>query len=272
MKISETKRKSTVDTGMSTNTANYNKLIGKLIIFVPAYNPQNDRLVIPNMKEQLANVQHSINDVDYWLAVSKIAEEKRKQVFQILLPTVTRVPAVAIALGLPEAAIKHIKEIVNKIRGTRIKPTPPTPPLEDGEPKKRISVSQTSFSEQIEHMNKLILYLEQQPLYKPAETDLKISGLSKLRDEMGVTNDAVIEANNYLQEMRGVRDELMYADEVGMIDTALAAKEYVKAIFGAASWQYKDVRHIRFRKKKIQKNIVVASQPFSETKDTEAEK
>ncbi|MDR1562607.1 MAG: hypothetical protein LBS54_05950 [Dysgonamonadaceae bacterium] len=268
MKSLDETRKSTAESGTATNIANYNKLIGKFIIFGPAYNPQNDLLKIPNMQEQSAKVQHSINDVDYWLAVSKIAEEKRKQVFQILLPTVTRVPAVAIALGMLESSVKHIKEIVKKMRGVRVKPILPTPPIEEIDPKKYISVSQTSFSEQIEHMNKLISYLEQQPKYTPAETDLKISGLNKLRDEMGATNDAAIEANNYLQEMRGIRDELMYASKTGMVDTALAAKEYVKAIFGAASWQYKEVRHIKFKNKKIQKNIVISSQTYSETKES----
>jgi hypothetical protein len=34
------------------------------------------------------------------------------------------------------------------------------------------------------------------------------------------------------------------------MDTALAVKEYVKALFGAKSPQYKQVNHIKFRSRK----------------------
>jgi hypothetical protein len=36
-----------------------------------------------------------------------------------------------------------------------------------------------------------------------------------------------------------------------MTDTALAVKEYVKAVFGATSPQYREVNHISFHNKKV---------------------
>jgi hypothetical protein len=54
-----------------------------------------------------------------------------------------------------------------------------------------------------------------------------------------------------LANARQVRDSILFAPETGMIDTALLVKEYVKSVFGAASPQYKEVNHLKFRNKKI---------------------
>ena len=54
-----------------------------------------------------------------------------------------------------------------------------------------------------------------------------------------------------LATARQQRNELLYEPKTGMMDTALAVKDYVKAVFGAASPQYKEVKHIQFRNKKI---------------------
>jgi hypothetical protein len=226
-------------------------LIGKCTIFGPVFNPQNKDLQIESLKELSAHVKHSINDVDYLFAQAVVAEGNRQEWFALLYPTVTRVLAVAVSLRLPAAALIHIREIIRKIRGTRAKPILPTPPLEGEEPKKHSSVSQRSFREQVEHINQLIAIVAAQPLYTPAEQELTVDALNKLRDEMGVANDAADETASQLEEARAERDKLLYTPVTGMMDTALAVKEYVKALFGAASPEYKEVRHLKFRNKKI---------------------
>ncbi|MDR1563187.1 MAG: hypothetical protein LBS54_08955 [Dysgonamonadaceae bacterium] len=243
--------KSRSEAGTNTYVGNLDILIDKCSIFGPVFNPQNQDLQIESLKELSAHVKHSINDVDYLLAQAVFAEGNRQERFAQLLPTVTRVLAVAISLRLAEAALIHIREIVRKIRGTRAKPILPTPPLEGEEPKKYNSVSQRSFREQIEHLNQLILIVSAQPLYKPAEQDLSVDSLIKLKNEMGVVHDAATRVADELEEARIERDKLLYTPVTGMMDTALAVKEYVKAIFGAASPEYKDIKHLKFKNKKI---------------------
>ncbi|MDR1582268.1 MAG: hypothetical protein LBS55_03255 [Prevotellaceae bacterium] len=68
---------------------------------------------------------------------------------------------------------------------------------------------------------------------------------------MQATNEAVTVANVPLANARQERDRLLYAPQTGMISTALQVKEYVKAVFGASSPQYKEVRLIKFENKKL---------------------
>jgi hypothetical protein len=262
METKEGAKRSVIETGTATNIYNYNKLVGIIIGFGPTYRPTDPQLEIGNMQKQAAEVNQAMNDVDFWLGTYKLAEDNRKNAFDQLLPTVTRVVGAAIAARLPENNIKHIKELVNKMRGRRKKPIEiiPLEPMEN--PQKHISVSQTSFTAQIEHFNKLIIYLAQIPKYAPQEQDLTVDGLNKLRDEMGTANDATTAADNTLYAMRRTRDELMYAKEIGLVPTALAAKQYIKAIFGATSWQYKEVSGIKFRNMKPQTVIVVPAQTY----------
>ncbi|MDR1561863.1 MAG: hypothetical protein LBS54_02090 [Dysgonamonadaceae bacterium] len=244
-------KKSTSESGMNTYAGNFISLTGKCIIFGPVYNPQRDELKIENMKLLSAYVRHSINDVDYLIAEAVVAEGNRKEKFALLLPLATRVQAVSIALGLPKTALIHIREIVRKIRGTRAKPINIVPLLEGDELQKHISVSQRSFTEQIEHFTQLITVVSLQPLYNPVEKELTVEALNKLKDEMGIANDGAIKVNNELEEARMKRDKLLYAPKTGMMDIALAVKEYVKALFGGSSPEYKEVRHLRFRNRKI---------------------
>ncbi|MDR0603590.1 MAG: hypothetical protein LBG80_04715, partial [Bacteroidales bacterium] len=123
-------------------------------------------------------------------------------------------------------------------------------PLEEN-PQKHVSVSQVSFNEQIEHLNQLISLLKHQSTYTPTEPDLTIQALEQMYHNMQSTNDRFVEVEAALTTARQERNKLLYAPKTGMMDTALAVKEYVKAAFGAASPQYKEVKHISFKNRKL---------------------
>ncbi|MDR1562332.1 MAG: hypothetical protein LBS54_04505 [Dysgonamonadaceae bacterium] len=235
------------ESGISTYVGNFDQLIGVCKGFGPDYNPVPDYLKIAALQAQSVHIKSAVNDTDIALSNAISAEGKRHDLFALLAPRATRVLAAATILGLPESIIVHIKEIVRKIRGKRSKPIEPEQGQENETPKKHISVSQKSFNEQIEHLHQLVTLVASQPLYKPAENDLTIDALRKLQADMGIANDAAVEANRILDEAREKRNELLYAPGSGMMDTALAVKEYVKAAFGAPTWCYLEVKKIPFR-------------------------
>jgi hypothetical protein len=240
---------STIESGINTYAGNFDKLIDVCASFGTLYSPVPLNLQIASLREQSAKIKEAITFVDKVQATSVDAEDARQKVFSILLPLITRVQAMAIILGLPDAIIVHVKEIVRKIRGQRahkIKIDPSEEPQ-----KKYISVSQVSFNEQIEHLNQLIALLKSQPSYIPSETDLTTLALDQLLLDMQTTNARVVEAEVSLANARQNRNELLYAPKTGMMDSGLAVKEYVKAVFGYTSPQYKQVKHISFRNKKI---------------------
>jgi hypothetical protein len=237
---------------MNTYIGHFQLLINVCEGFGMKYNPQSPALQTMAMRSQLSAVQTAVNLVDTLLPDYIAAESARHEKFAIVPPLATRVQAAAVVANLPDAIITRIKEIVRKIHGERAKKIKP----EDvagvgGEPAKHISVSQTSFNEQIEHFNQLIDLAASQTTYMPAEIDLSVTSLSMLLNKLRLTNDAVMFAAVPLTTARQERNTLLYAPKTGMIDTALAVKEYVKAVFGAASPEYKEVNHIKFQNRKI---------------------
>jgi hypothetical protein len=99
-----------------------------------------------------------------------------------------------------------------------------------------------------ENGNKLIPI---KPICDALETELSIPSLRTLLSNMRNANNDVMAAATPLTAARQARDLLLFAPKTGMIDTALAAKQYVKAAFGAQSPEFKEINHISFKNKKI---------------------
>ena len=240
---------SQIESGINTYVGHFRQLIDVCIGFGTRYNPQTGALQIASLETQYTGVITAVNLVDSLLPDYITAESIRREKFGLMPPIALRVQATAVVLGLPEGVVTRIKEIVRKIRGERTHKIAPAPP--NSEPEKHISVSQTSFNEQIGHFNQLIDLAVLQPAYTPAEEDLQEAALKTLLSEMRLANDAVMVSLPPLTAARQERDKLLYAPKTGMIDTALAVKEYVKAVFGYNSPEYREVNHIRFQNRKI---------------------
>jgi hypothetical protein len=242
---------SQIESGINTYVGHFRQLIDVCTTFGGQYNPQTPALQLTSLEAKHTAVQAAINNVDTLLPTYVAAESDRSTTFARVLPLATRVQATAIVLNLPAGIVTHIKETVRKIRGERAKKLKPEDLIDaNGEPIRHSSVSQTSFNEQVEHFNQLIDLVASQQAYAPVETDLTVASLTSLLDQMRLTNDVVMSAITPLSAARQERDKALFAPQTGMVDTALAVKEYVKAVFGASSPQYKEVHHITFRNRK----------------------
>jgi CRISPR/Cas system-associated endoribonuclease Cas2 len=238
------------ESGTNAYVDNFAKLISECKGMETLYNPRRNDLTIGSLEIMLDNVKGSIIAVNDALGPYLIAENRRKTAFSILASISTRVQAAAIVLELPESMVVRIKEVVRKIKGQRARKIKDDATEE--EQKKHISVSQRSYGEQIEHLNLLISLLKSAPEYDPAEMDIAIPALDTLLNQMQMTNSEVIDAATPLANARKKRDELLYTPKTGMMSIALSVKEYVKSAFGVSSTQYKAIKGIPFRNKKIQ--------------------
>lgn len=238
------------ESGMNTYTGHFRFLIDVCIRLGNAYNPQNTALHVTSLETQLTEVQTAINLVDTLIPTHLTAVGVRQSKFNVAISIATRVQAISNVFDIPSTIITRIKEVVRKIRGERAHKLPDKDVKgKKDEPTKHVSVSQTSFNERIEHFNQLVDLVASQPSYAPNETDLSVTSLTTLLNDMRTSNNAVMAASTLLTSARQERDKLLYAPRTGMIDTALLIKEYVKAVFGTTSPQYKEVRHITFRNK-----------------------
>ena len=120
---------------------------------------------------------------------------------------------------------------------------------EKGNEIKQVAVHNASIARKLENFNKFILFLEQIKEYSPNEQDLTTAALRIKQADMQQKSTDLSNSDVALEAARINRDEILYADTTGIVDTALSAKQYVKSLYGASDPRFKQVNSIPFTNK-----------------------
>jgi hypothetical protein len=209
------------------------------------FSPSNNKLKIPALLNLRDNAQTAVDATSIAKATNDHAITTRSLAFKALNPTVTKAINLLSASGVPAQTVAQARTIVRKLTGQRADNSAPVV-LADGTTTKRISVSQLSFDNRIENFSKLIDFLSLIPEYAPNEANLAIAGLKALHDAAEAANIAVINSNLQLSNARIQRDTVLYQDIDGLTFIAQDLKNYIKAVFGATSNEYKQVSKLKF--------------------------
>ncbi|PIX13311.1 MAG: hypothetical protein COZ74_06940, partial [Flavobacteriaceae bacterium CG_4_8_14_3_um_filter_31_8] len=105
-----------------------------------------------------------------------------------------------------------------------------------------------SFDQLIQHLAGLAAVLAAEPSYTPNETELQIATVQAKIAELTEKNTAVSTAYTNVSNARIARNEILYNPTTGLVETAKDVKNYIKAIFGASSPQFGQVKGISFKK------------------------
>jgi hypothetical protein len=232
---------------MSTFVGHFRLLIEVVKVFGERYAPPNARLTLPALQQLADAANGGIAQVDRLMPDAIIAVGRRHEAFARLPSLSTRIGGLARVCDIKPAALAQIEELVRKIHGKRHHRVKPA----DGDGEGHFAASHRTFTDQIEHLMQLIELVEAQPGYLPSVADLTPPALRLYAGELASYNRMAFTAESALATVRRERNEVLYAPVTGMIDTALAVKEYVKGVFGAASPEFKEVNHIHFQGKKI---------------------
>jgi hypothetical protein len=229
-------------------------LIEVVKVFGERYAPPNARLTLPALQQLADAANEGIAQVDRLMPDAIMAVGRRHEAFARLPSLSTRIGGLARVCDIKPAALAQIEELVRKIHGKRHHRVKPAD--RDGEghipaAHQTFAASHRTFTDQIEHLTCLIELVEDQPGYLPSVADLTPPALRLYAGELASLNRMAFTAESALATARRERNEILYAPVTGMIDTALAVKEYVKGVFGAASPEFKEVNHIHFKGKKI---------------------
>ena len=108
-----------------------------------------------------------------------------------------------------------------------------------------------SYDSRLDSFDKLIKLLTSITLYAPNEADLKVTALTTLYNDLKTKNTAVLTATTPLSNARISRNDILYKENVGLIDIAFDTKTYIKSIYGATSPQYKQVSKLQFKAAKL---------------------
>jgi hypothetical protein len=238
------------ETGHARNVASFEALTAFCKGFGAQYNPVKESITLEKLQSTHQQSLLSLVNLKIDQTALNNATNERQQAFRELKQLGTRLLNALAATGATEETLRNAKSINAKLQGQRARKTQPV--LLNGaaeEETKKISVSQQSFDQLIEHFTRLAELLKQQPQYKPNEPDLNNTGVSNKLKQLTDTNTKVTVAYTEWSNSRINRDKVMYDALTGMGAVAADVKKYVKSVFGARSAEYQLISGIEIRRK-----------------------
>jgi len=246
--------KATNGSGHEQNVTNLNVVISCVSTYGTRYNPSVTALTIPELNKLYLRALDA-NDA---ATVSEVAEKNaraaRNNKFEGIDDKVTRIANAVRICGATPQIIDQVETIVRELRAKRA-----TDKLTDeeiaaekakGNDVKQVTLHQGTYDRRLINFGKLAQLLVTIPQYKPNEPELTTEAINAAYTEYKTLNDAVITAIARNKASDIARLEILEADNTGLIDIALAAKQYVKSVFGATSPQYKQISNIPFTRSK----------------------
>lgn len=238
------------ETGHAKNVANLEGLIGYCKGYGLKYNPSNPIIKIEGLTNLHEQAKTSLANLKTAKTAFDNATNARELAFAPLKKLSTKIVNALAAVGAEQQTIDDATTSHAKVQGRRMSPKKVAKPaVKEGaattEPTNN-SVSQQSFDGQVENFSKLVETVSSEPLYQPNEVELQAPSLRALLINLKTLNTAVIDAATTLSNARIGRDKILYGDEAGIHDVALAVKQYVLSIFTKSSAQYKQVSGIQF--------------------------
>jgi hypothetical protein len=243
---------STIETGHAKNVATFEDLISFCTGYGAAYNPTKAAIKLPALTAQLTAANAALLAVKSAKTAYDNATNARELSFKPLRSLSTKVVNAIAATDAAPQTVDDAKSTNMKIQGRRAKAmAKPVATATAATPAavKTASTSQQSFDKLIDHFTQLIATLTAEPKYIPNEVELKVATLNTVLTDLKTKNTAVINTTTTVSNARIARDKAIYAAGTGLVDTALAVKQYVKSLFGATSPQLKQVSGLKFSKR-----------------------
>lgn len=145
--------------------------------------------------------------------------------------------------GAPITTIVRANSIILKMRGKRVIAIDPNETDEN-----HISACQTTFVNQLEHLNDLITLVSTVPGYNPVVADLQLTALIARATQMNEANENAEVSQAELSAARRERNKCFNEETVGLVDRFQMAKAAAKAVYGVTSAEFKSIKGLEFRR------------------------
>ncbi|MBW8331748.1 MAG: hypothetical protein K0M40_07000 [Prolixibacteraceae bacterium] len=238
------------ESGHVKNVANFESLMLVISGFGGVYNPSNASITLERLSILAKNASDSLNLVNSVSGKKSLAIAARAEAIKPLSKLTTRILNALRSSGCPAQIVDSAQSLVRKIQGQRATPKlteeQKTALSAEGSVKKEVSSSQMSFDNRIDSFDKLIQLLIGISQYTPNETELQVATLTNYYNTLKTLNTEAGAVETELSNARLSRNEILYRPGSGLVDTATAAKMYIKSLFEATSPRYKQVSGLAF--------------------------
>jgi hypothetical protein len=231
------------ETGHVVNLSNFKLLIDNCAAFGAAYNPSNARLSLANMTTLWTDADSAHQALTLAVQQAKNPINDRQIIFEPLDKLVTRTLNYFNSTDASEQVKTDAKGLADRFRGYSLT----VAKLPDGTPDPaHVSNSHQGFVQRADTFKQLVDLYDSDGNYNPNETDIAIAALRSLAAAMKTANDGIGGILATVNTSRISRDKALYEETTGIVDTAMACKDYVKGLFGASAAETKLVSGIKF--------------------------
>lgn len=240
---------STSETGHAKNVATFEDLISFCTGYGAAYQPSRAILQLPALHPQLAAARAVLQAVKTSKTAYDNATNSREIAMEPLKPLTTKIINALMSTDASPQTKDDARTVANKIRGTnKSKGKVKSGTEASTQVAKTSSTSQQSYDKLVDHFAQLIVILSAEPKYQPNEIQLSLATLNSLHAELTTRNTNVGDAWAGVSNARMNRNNVLYGEVTGLVDVAMAIKNYVKSVFGTKSPQFKQVSGLRFNR------------------------
>ncbi|MFN7913145.1 MAG: hypothetical protein ACK5QC_15080 [Bacteroidota bacterium] len=240
------------ETGHPKNVANLLKYIQFLQTLGTNYNPSNASITLAALTttQTTADTKQTLVKTleDTW----KNQTNLREIAFNPLNAFTVQLFSILKTTDASEQTLEDFLFLVNKMRGSDNASTKTanakttTTNTESTSEAQTKSTSQQSFDQKIEHFSKMILILTGVASYTPNEVQFQLPSLNTQLANLTSLNTNANNAKTQLTAARIDRNTYFYAPNTGWLDVVKKSKEYIGAVFGKQSQQYKAAIAFKF--------------------------
>ncbi|MEP2671193.1 MAG: hypothetical protein ABJH04_19475 [Cyclobacteriaceae bacterium] len=230
------------------NVESYSRLVDICTGYGGTYNPGRQTLQLKAMRALLNEAQSSLQLVKQTVSDYNNATNDREIAFEEIQKTATSVVRMLKSAGVSAQTMDDAKHLMRLIKGRRAKPRPAIPSEEaEGTIRKR-SFTHQSYVSIADNFGELVQMVMTQPQYAPNEEELKIPALQVLIQKAKAMMDKVSQTRVAWTKARMKRNAMLYKARTAVYGTAMAVKQYVGAVYGLQSDEYKQLARLSFTK------------------------
>ncbi len=233
---------STSETGHNKNAANFSTAYQILLEMGNQYNPTNPDIQLQNLIPVQNALQTTINVLNTQKPIYTNAVADREVKIAPLSKLITRTLNSAKSLKISDTDKQNLESASDKIRGVQ-KTKKINPNTADD---KEISTSQMSYDNRIANLKAFIKQLESHPEYQPNETELQIANLENYHTQLDNSSKLVNTSGFALITARKNRNEILYSNNTGVIQTIKNIKSYLKGLGEPAKPYLKALTKLKF--------------------------
>lgn len=233
------------------NVHAFGKLTGICTGYGGQYNPGQQNLQVEAMTTLMINAQQALAAVNEAQAFYDKATNQRELGFKNVRRLSSSVWLVLKASGAGPLTVRDAYQIKRKIWGARKAKRKADAAAAEAGVKPGPFIYGNDYGTLVNYFAQLVATVEKEPRYTPNEPRLTLSGLQQKLAELKMLNETVTQAEIQLTQARRERNELFYLQEGNLVSTAIAAKNYIRGVFGFQSSQHNEVSQLDFRKPRL---------------------